>query len=217
MKKQICLVVAIQLLVFYSCFSYAQIESNKASGEVKIEFRQVNSDPYATREALQGNKEKGFVIMSEINQYGSSKNRPCLVSEKIDVGVTNSDIARIYSKKDCFGSWNIIIVFSKEASINILAMADKNLGEKIAFIMNGDLISTPVVMEKFKLNKEGNFEFAIPTSCKTSEEASIFLAKYYLKIKDFLGLTKEEEKICESIKKVIEKERNDSSVSLILK
>ena len=116
----------------------------KLIGQVaKLEFRLVNDDPNALKEALSGKTPKGYVL----KVIKKEQDEPILLTDKVALsGETIAD-ARVDFDSQGFGQPFISITFNSEGKKSFGRLTKNNVGRRLAIIIDGIVLSAPNINE----------------------------------------------------------------------
>ncbi len=99
--------------------------------------------------------------------------------QAINKDVSSTTIARTKGNR-----WVISIVFNKKFSRQLVNICEKNKGKEVAILINGDLITVPLLNQGLSqyLNKQGEYPLILPTTFRTQSDAQEFMSHYNLTI-----------------------------------
>ncbi len=109
----------------------------------QLEFRMVNSDPNALKNALAGQVPAGFVLKT----IKKEDNSPILIEEKAALSGEVVKNARVDFDSSGFGEPKISLEFNDKGAKAFAELTKKNVGERLAIVLDNEVLSAPNIRE----------------------------------------------------------------------
>ncbi|MFH1360133.1 MAG: protein translocase subunit SecD [Candidatus Omnitrophota bacterium] len=153
----------------------------------QLEFRLVNSDPKKLKQALTGEAPQGYELKNMKEKDG--KEEPILIEKAVSLKGEAVTDARVDFNQQGFGEPKISLSLNSEGSKTFGKLTQKHVGERLAIVIDGKVISAPNIREAILSGKaeiSGIFTFeeasllalslrsgALPAPMRIEEERTI--------------------------------------------
>lgn len=184
--------------------------TKKTSGQIVVEFREVDTNKVNRDKALEGRPTYGYKLMFLYSIREKSKPAiEFLVSERVEITSNPGDIKEVFardymtlSRGEPVTYWEIGIVFNRQFSEKIKKLAKVRLGrspqeDSVALLINGKVVSILTrnylgELIKTDSNSRGEFVWKNVTYSNTKAQLEKLLKKFGLKVDSFKEMTPQE-------------------------
>ncbi|MFC1593708.1 protein translocase subunit SecD [Candidatus Omnitrophota bacterium] len=109
-----------------------------------LEFKLVNEEPNAVKQALEGNTPEGYELKSLENE---DKKEPILLKQEAAlIGDAIAD-AQVSFDRSGFGEPYVSLKFESKAAKEFATLTQQNVGKRLAIVLDGNVYSAPVIRE----------------------------------------------------------------------
>ncbi len=109
----------------------------------QLEFHLVNSDPDQVKKAIAGQVPLGYALKN----VKKEQNEPVLIDEKVALSGELVKDARVDFDTRGFGEPKISLSFNSEGSRIFGELTQKNVGHRLAILLDGEVLSAPNIRE----------------------------------------------------------------------
>lgn len=109
----------------------------------QLEFRLVSDNPTLMSQALQGTTPKGFILKT-IKKEGGQQ---VLIEEAVAMSGENIADAKVDFDSASLGQPYISLTFNSKGASEFGAITQKNVGRRLAIILDGEVLSAPTINE----------------------------------------------------------------------